>query len=132
MTDLEPARQQPSGYGLTNTWKNGPVVIDGHEYAHGMVTANPETYCEFIREYAISQSYGRFRAVIGFADNTSDTTATTVRLEVDKKPIRSVVVRLGKPVSVDVNVQGAVRLGIAVENDDCDDLAVAFGDPRLE
>jgi hypothetical protein len=112
-------------------WQDGPVVINGHTYSQGMKVIDDGPDCAASREYALSGKYSRFRAMIGFDDNTQDATPIVIKITVDNNVVRSVPVVLKKPYSLDLDVKGAVRLGLSIDTK-CDTVAPALGDPRLE
>jgi serine/threonine protein kinase len=129
LTDLEPVKSDS----LFGKWTNGPVVLDGRDFTRGMtadLTGTPD--CGLVREYALSRGYRRFRATLGLSDDSTDTSATSVKVTGDGRTLRSETIQLGRTAEVDVDVHDLVRLGLEVSSDTCDDVTVAFGDPRLE
>lgn len=112
-------------------WQDGPVTINGHTYSQSMKVIDGGPDCAANREYSLSEKYSRFRATIGFDDNTQDATSIVFKITVDNNVVRSVPVVLKKPYSLDLDVKGAVRLGLSVDTK-CKTVAPALGDPRLE
>ncbi|HEX6471098.1 MAG TPA: NPCBM/NEW2 domain-containing protein [Streptosporangiaceae bacterium] len=131
LTDLDPAQESSGIFG--SDWKNAPETIDGHDYQQGMVTTDQasETDCTATRDYALSRQYSRLRAVVGFADDSQDTTPATFKVLLDGKTVRSATVQLGRTVTLNQDLRGAVRLGFFVDTN-CRAVSVALGDPRLD
>jgi hypothetical protein len=120
---------------INATWTDGPVTIDGSDYAFGITVYNgyslDDPSCTYQREYALSGKYTRLLGTAGFADDTPDTTPTSFAVIADDDAILSEAIRLREPIQIDLDVSGVVRLGIVVD-DNCEGTAVALGDPRLD
>jgi hypothetical protein len=117
-------------------WTTGPVTLDGREYTNGMRTEAQNCIEEDWIEYALSGDYVRFRGIAGFADATPYTAPVPFKVLLNDKPALTGSIQLGKPIKIDLDVRGKVRLGIVVGSDaSCLDLSealVALGDPVLE
>ncbi len=133
LTDLEPVNESHDLVGTYESWVDGAVTVDGHTYDRAITVG---VGCrEQVREYALSRGYGRLRATVGLADDTPHPTPATIKVVGDGKTIRSESVRLGHPLTLDVDVRGLVRLGLnAAINGECYRLntKVALGDPLLQ
>ncbi|QXJ25814.1 NPCBM/NEW2 domain-containing protein [Actinomadura graeca] len=130
LTDLEPAEETPSLY---HAWKNGPVTVDGQNYVHGMTVLSDCGKGD--RQYALSRGYSRFRAAVGLADDTEDTSPVSFKITGDGKTIHSGTVQLRRPAHIDLDMRGLVRLGLETTRDECGtstSVSVAIGEPQLE
>jgi NPCBM/NEW2 domain len=123
---LEPVTDEQSG-DISSPWANEPVTIGGQVYANGMTAF---IGCRPVREYALSKRYSRMRTVVGLADDSHYTAPAVVKIAIDDQAPKVYSIRLGHPISIDLNVSKATRLRIF--SDDCGlGDAVAFGDPQL-
>ncbi|MFC0038566.1 NPCBM/NEW2 domain-containing protein [Actinomadura rayongensis] len=133
LTDLDPVSQTANVLDPRQTWTDRPVIIDGRTHEHGITVG---LGCDNqIREYALSRRYGHFRATLGLADDTPNAAPTSMKIAGDGKTIRSQTLRLGHPLTVDLDVRGLIRLSLTVDaNDTCRDgtIEIALGDPLLE
>lgn len=107
------------------------MTLDGRNYEHGMKT-DGSTICEVDREYTLSRRYSRFKATVGFADESPDTSPAPFYIQLDEKTVYSARIGLGRPLSISIGVSDAVRLRIYVDTPGCENAMVALGDPRLE
>lgn len=131
LTNIDPAQDSSGVFG--SDWKNAPVTIDGHDYQQGMETTDEasDTDCQATRDYALSRNYSHLRAVVGFADDSQETTPASFKVMLDGKTVRSATVQLGRPITLSLDLRGAVRLGLSVDTG-CESVTVALGDPKLE
>jgi hypothetical protein len=126
LTTLEPVNSEgPS-------WETGVVKIDGREYAQGIWT---DFRCDssFLIEYALSSRYTRLRGTAGFEDNTQSTAPAAFKVYLDNTVALAETIRLRKPVKIDLDLRGVVRLGIFIDSDPgCDNPGFALGDLILD
>jgi hypothetical protein len=126
LTDLSPVSSENA------IWTDGRVTLDGRVYERGM-SATGSGYCMFSREYALSGRFSRFLAVAGYADESPSTEPTAFRVKLDGQTVLSGTIDLRKPVQVDLDVRGIVRLGVefSQSHNVCYSDIVGLGDPRL-
>lgn len=112
-------------------WTSGRVILDGRVYEHGISARLYDFACTASQEYALSARYSRFLGVAGFADESPNTGPTPVKVKLDGETVLSGTFDLRKPVQIDLDVHGTVRLGIEFGRSGCRGAIVALGDPRL-
>lgn len=98
--------------GCYGTLWHQSVNISGKTYAHSLVWSNGGSYCV---EYDLGKKYERFVTVVGIADDSGGTVASTgYRVLADNVVIASGTASRGAPATIDVSVKGRLRLRLEV------------------
>jgi len=111
-----------------------PFNVSGTTYSHG-VTLDSGAFCDDPAEveYDLGRDYRVFAAVVGLLDTSEAAARNRLEISIDGQIVATHDIGLGETVDVDIAVEGALRLRIAmtplVENE-CGDMG--FGDGRLQ
>lgn len=114
----------------------GSVTLKGKQYPHGF-SWQDDCYTDSLTvAYDLGTHYRRLRATVGQVDSSSSSTGVgQVEVFGDGKKLWTQSIEFGKPVALDLDVSGVLRLELKINptmSPECGSSTFyAFGDPRL-
>ncbi|WP_171814371.1 PASTA domain-containing protein [Arthrobacter dokdonensis] len=95
------------------SWQPGTGKSNGVSYAHGiLVTLGGGN--NLLTDFDLSRNYRVLNGTLGLSDNAPTDAAVMVEIVADGRILKHVTLTFGKPISINEDVAGVLRLGITM------------------